>query len=87
MSISSYHKLQRFFSYLEKQKRTMWKNKRLRTRPKCVCLSFQSAVLADRAEVVDVNLEIREVDNAKRKRSTMTQGIYRIEGSFSCSPY
>jgi len=51
-----------------------------RMQPKCMCLSFRSALMADKAKVVDANLRKKEVNDAR-------DGTRHIEGSFSFSPY
>jgi len=43
-------------------------------------LSFRSALMADKAKVVDANLRKKEVNDAR-------DGTRHIEGSFSFSPY
>lgn len=84
MSISSYHKLQRFFSYLEKQKRTMWRPmERLTsmiedTTQVCVLVVPVSGIGRQSRSGRCKPKKKKEVDSAKRKRSAMAQGTYRL---------
>jgi hypothetical protein len=83
MSISSYHKLQRFFSYLEKQKRTMWRPmERLTsmiedTTQVCVLVVPVSGIGRQSRSGRCKPKKKKDVDSAKRKRSAMAQGTYR----------